>query len=62
MWAFLGSVSFLAWIALYGWGAIMFGRASWQAGNGLWRAVWDAATWPVFGWPAIEKLAKNPPV
>ena len=46
----------LAAIGGYFYVAIMFGRASRMAGNSWTRVVTDAATWPVMGWAAIEKL------
>lgn len=61
MLTFLTSAVGLAGMALYFYTALMFGRTSYKAGNGFWHVVWDAMTWPVFGWAAIEKLAKNPP-
>ncbi len=36
----------------------MFGRMSVKAGNSIIRAAVDAATWPLMGWAAIEKLYK----
>lgn len=52
----LPSVVGMAAIGGYLYVAIMFGRASRMAGNGWMRVVLDAATWPVMGWAAIEKL------
>lgn len=60
--AFLGTVGGLAAVGGYGYVAVMFGRASLKAGNDWKRVLVDAVTWPVMGWAAIEKLAKNPPV
>lgn len=48
-------------IGFYVYVGIMFGRASIKAGNTRTRAAVDAATWPVMGWAAIEKLYETTP-
>lgn len=61
MFAFLTSVVGIAAVCGYLYVAAMFARASYKAGNSFLRVVLDGVTWPVMGWPAIEKLYKTPP-
>lgn len=52
----LTSIVGLAAVGSYVYVGIMFGRMSIKAGNSIMRAAVDAATWPLMGWAAIEKL------
>ena len=56
MLSILTSIVGIAAIGGYFYVAIMFGRASRNYGNGWIQVAFDATTWPVAGWAAIEKL------
>jgi hypothetical protein len=56
MFEFLTSVLGLLVIGAYVYVAVMFGQASYKAGNSFGRVLVDATTWPVMGWQAIEDL------